>query len=187
MKADPKKTSVQDYLYNWLRTYKMGTIKESSYDTLEKTIRNQIVPNIGSLHLSQVTSDTIQTLLSDLKKKGYSYSTVKKAHDCLNEMFEHATIADDVVKNPMLLVNMLAESEFEKKEIRYFTEKECALITEESSRVYSTGKPIYQYADAYILMLHTGIRLGEAIGLIHTQKLSVRSKRTAPSHRMKKS
>lgn len=165
VKADPKKTSLQEYLYNWLRTYKMGTIKESSYDTLEKTIRNQIVPHIGSFHLNQVTSDTIQTLLVDLKKKGYSYSTVKKAHDCLNEMFEHATIADDVVKNPMLLVNMLAESEFAKKEIRYFTEKECALITEESSRVYRTGKPIYQYADAYILMLHTGLRLGEAIGL----------------------
>jgi integrase len=83
-------------------------------------------------------------------------------------MFEHATIADDVTKNPMLLVNMLAASEFEKKEIRYFTEEECALLIEESSRQYSTGKLVYQYADAYVLMLNTGIRLGEAIGLKKT-------------------
>lgn len=167
-KIETKKISLQEYLYNWLRTFKRGTIKDSSYDTLEKTIRNQIVPHIGLIHLQQVTSADIQSLLNDLKEKGYSYSTVKKAHDCLNDMFEHATIADDVTKNPMLLVNMLAASEFEKKEIRYFTEEECALLIEESSRQYSTGKLVYQYADAYILMLNTGIRLGEAIGLKKT-------------------
>lgn len=164
-RIETKKISLQEYLYVWLRTFKRGTIKDSSYDTLEKTIRNQIVPYIGLIQLQQVTSTDIQTLLNNLKEKGYSYSTVKKAHDCLNDMFEHATIADDVSKNPMLLVNMLAKSEFEKKEIRYFTEEECALLIEEASRQYSTGKLVYQYADAYILMLHTGIRLGEAIGI----------------------
>lgn len=160
-----KKISLQEYLNNWAKTFKKGTIKDSSYDTLEKTIRNQIIPYIGIIQLQQVTATDIQTLLNNLKEKGYSYSTVKKAHDCLNDMFEHATIADDVAKNPMLLVKMLAESEFNKKQIRYFTEEECALLVEESSRQYSTGKLVYQYADAYILMLHTGLRLGETIGL----------------------
>lgn len=196
-KIETKKISLQDYLYNWLKTFKRGTIKDSSYDTLEKTIRNQIVPHIGLIHLQQVTPADIQGLLINLKEKGYSYSTVKKAHDCLNDMFEHATIANDVAKNPMTLVNMLAASEFEKKEIRYFTEAECALLIEESSRQYSTGKPVYQYADAYILMLHTGIRLGEAIGLkktdwnkeentLHIQRnIQSISKRDADGNRVK--
>lgn len=164
-KIETKKISLQDYIYNWLKTFKRGTIKESSYDTLEKTIRNQIVPHIGMIHLQQVTSADIQKLLNDLKSNGYSYSTVKKVHDCLNDMFEHATIADDVAKNPMLVVKMLAESEFKKKEIRFFSAEECALLIEESARQYRTGKLVYQYADAYVLMLNTGIRLGEAIGL----------------------
>ena len=168
VKIDTNKISLRDYLYNWLKTFKRGTIKESSYDALEKTIRNQIVPYIGMVQLQQITSADIQKLLNDLKEKGYSYSTIKKAHDCLNDMFEHATITDAVVKNPMATVKMLASSEFEKKEIRYFNEEECSLIIEESSREYSTGKPVYQYADTYILMLNTGIRLGEAIGLKKT-------------------
>lgn len=196
-RIETKKISLQEYLYVWLRTFKRGTIKDSSYDTLEKTIRNQIVPYIGLIQLQQVTSTDIQTLLNNLKEKGYSYSTVKKAHDCLNDMFEHATIADDVSKNPMLLVNMLAKSEFEKKEIRYFTEEECALLIEEASRQYSTGKLVYQYADAYILMLHTGIRLGEAIGIkkadwdkkentLHIQRnIQSISKRDANGNRVK--
>lgn len=167
-RIETKKISLQDYLNNWLKTYKRGTIKASSYDALEKTAKNQVIPNIGMIQLQEITATDIQTLLNDLKEKGYSYSTVKKTHDCLNAMFEHATIADDVAKNPMLLVKMLARSEFETKEIRYFSEDECALIIEECSRQYKTGKPIYQYADAYILMLNTGIRLGEAIGLKKT-------------------
>ena len=166
--VDANKISLQDYINNWLRTFKRGTIKDSSYDTLEKTIRNQIIPYIGSMHLQQISSSDVQKLLHELKGRGYSYSTVKKAHDCLSDMFEHATIADDINKNPMIAVNMLAESEFAKKQIRFFTEEECALIIEESSRQYRTGKLVYQYADAYILMLHTGMRLGEAIGLKKT-------------------
>lgn len=166
--VDANKISLQDYINNWLRTFKRGTIKDSSYDTLEKTIRNQIIPYIGYMHLQQISSSDVQKLLHELKGRGYSYSTVKKAHDCLNDMFGHATIADDINKNPMIAVNMLAESEFAKKQIRFFTEEECALIIEESSRQYRTGKLVYQYADAYILMLHTGMRLGEAIGLKKT-------------------
>lgn len=168
IRTEVKKITLKDYLLNWLKTFKMGTVKDSSYDALERTANNHIIPNIGMIQLGQVTSTDIQTLLTDLKGRGYSYSTVKKVHDCLNNMFTHATIADDVPKNPMLLVNMLAESEFPKKEIRYFTKEECALLIEETSRQYKTGKPIYQYADAYVLMLHTGIRLGEAIGLKKT-------------------
>lgn len=164
--ADTKKISLEQYINNWLTTFKRGTIKESSYDALEKTIRNQIIPGIGMIHIQQITAWDIQSMLNGLKDSGYSYSTVKKAHDCLNDMFRHAIIADDVSKNPMLLVKMLAASEFSKKEIRYFTENECALIIEEASKLYSTGKPVYQYADVYILMLHTGIRMGEAIGLL---------------------
>lgn len=167
-KIETKKISLQEYLSNWLKTYKRGTIKPSSYDAIERTATNHIFPNIGIIQLQEITATDIQTLLNDLKDNGYSYSTVKKVHDCLNAMFTHATIADDVAKSPMLLVKMLAKSEFETKEIRYFTKEECALIIEECSRQYKTGKPIYQYADAYILMLNTGIRLGEAIGLKKT-------------------
>lgn len=165
-KVDTKKISLGEYLYNWLKTYKKGTIKESSYDSIEKTIKNQIVPNIGMIQLQQLTSDDIQTFLTKLKDNdGYSHSIVKKAHDCLNAALSHATIKEDIAKNPMLLVNMPDKRLFQTKSIRFFSQEECALIIEETSRQYKTGKLVYLYGDAYTLMLHTGIRLGEAIGL----------------------
>lgn len=165
-KTEIKKISVEEYILNWAKLYKKGSIKDSSYDAIEKTIRNQIIPYIGMIQLQQLTSDDIQRLITDLKEKyGYSHSTVKKVYDCLNQVLTHATIKDDIVKNPILLVNMPEKRNFTQKEIKFFNRQESAAIIEEATRTYSNGKPIYVYGDAYILMLNTGIRMGEAIGL----------------------
>ena len=70
-----------------------------------------------------------------------------------------------IIKNPILLVKMPDKRQFPQKEIRFFNQEECMAIAEEAGRTYSNGKPIYVYAEAFILMLNTGIRMGEAIGL----------------------
>lgn len=162
---DVKTVTVGVYLNHWLLNNKMDFIKRSSYDALEKTVRNQILPHLGMIQLSALTSEDIQALLKKLKKQGYSYSTVKKVHTCFNEVLRYATIKGDIIRNPMLEVKMLSESLFEKKEIRIFNPAESALIAEEATRAYKTGKMVYAYGDVFILMLNTGIRLGEAIGL----------------------
>lgn len=163
--AGSPKISLETYIRAWMKDFKFGALKPSSYDRLEKTIENQIIPYIGSIQLQSLTASDIQSLLTKLKVTGKSYSTVKKTYDCLNAVLLHATINEDVVKNPMLLVTPPKQSTFAPKQIRYFTDKEAAAITEESKREYSTGRLVYPYGFAYILMLNTGIRMGELIGL----------------------
>ena len=51
------------------------------------------------------------------------------------------------------------------KEIRAYTKNEVAAIVKECTRCYKNGTPVYRYGYAYILMLNTGIRLGEALFL----------------------
>ena len=70
-RIETKKISLQDYLNNWMKTYKRGTIKASSYDALEKTAKNQVIPNIGMIQLQEITATDIQALLNDLKEKAY--------------------------------------------------------------------------------------------------------------------
>lgn len=163
---DTNKVSVGTYLVNWLTLYKKDDLKPSSYDRLENTINCRIIPYIGSIQLQQLTSDDIVELLSDLRKEGLSYSSIKKVYDCLNAVLRHATIKDDISKNPMLVINPPSESTFPKKDIRYFSKEEALRIIEECGRLYTTGAPVYIYGDVYILMLNTGLRLGEAIGLL---------------------
>ena len=164
-KIQQKKIIFEDYIFNWLRIYKADSLKGTSYDRLENTIIHQIIPYIGDIQLQQLSSDDIQQLLSTLKSNGFSYSTIKKVYDAINAVMKHAILKEDISKNPMLLVKMPEKKLFDTKEIRFFSKEEAALIIEESQRVYKTGKPVYTYGDLYILMLNTGLRIGEAIGL----------------------
>ena len=154
-----------EYIENWLHTYKKGTLKPSSYDRLENTINHQVIPHIGDIQLQALSSDDIQGMISKLQADEKSYSTIKKAYDCINAVLSHATIAEDIIRNPMLLVRMPEKKLFEQHEVRAFAKKEAQAIVEEASRTYSTGKSVYANGDAFILMLNTGLRIGELSAL----------------------
>ena len=160
-----KPVSLDTYFQNWLVTYKKSTLKPSSYDRLENAYRVHASPEIGMLQIGQVAPDDIQKLINGMKDAGFAYGTIKRTYDSLNAVFKHATIHDDIVKNPMLLVEMPKQKLFETKEIRYFTHEEAAKIVEECQRVYTTGAPVYIYGDVFILMLNTGMRMSEAIAI----------------------
>lgn len=162
---DPTEVSVKTYMDNWLLNAKKGKIKDSSYDRLENTAKHQVIPFLGDFHLSEVSTADIDSVLKTLKENGLSYSSVKKAYDCINAMFTYAVKKRDITVNPAALVEMPHKSEFEKKEIRYFTPTEAARIIEECGRLYSTGTPVYPYGDAFVLTMNTGLRIGELLGL----------------------
>ncbi len=163
--ADVSKVLFKNYLTNWLMNIKKGTIKDSSFDRLESTAKTHVIPALGCYKISEITPEDVSKMLTAIKDNGFSFSTVKKAHDCTNAVLEYAFNKRDIPVNPVALVEMPHESNFEKKEIRYFTKEEAAKIVEECGRLYSTGTPVYPYGDAFILDLHTGLRMGELLGL----------------------
>ena len=166
---DPVTTSFETYAKKWLVTYKMSTMKASSYDTLEGTFKNQIFPHIGMLRISEITTNDIQKMINDIKKQGLSYSRVKKTYDGTNMVIKHALSQKDIAKNPMDGVIMPAESTFPKKEMVWYEENEARLIVEECRKFCKhSDAPKYLYGDAYILQLNTGARRGEIVGLKKT-------------------
>lgn len=163
--ADISKTTLDSYFQNWLVTYKKENLKPSSYDRLENAYRVHASPALGMVQITQVKPDDIQALINSLKQKDLAYGTIKRVYDALNAVFKHATVHDDIVKNPMLLVEMPGQALFAQKEIRFFTHDEATKIVEECQRTYSTGTPVYVYGDVFILMLNTGMRMSEAIAI----------------------
>lgn len=165
--ASRAEDSLYSFLMSWLLTVKRGTVKKSTYDTLERVIVSYIKGPLGDVCLQDLTSEHIQGLLISMKEDdGYSYSTVKKVHDLLGASLDYACKRKMIADNPMDLVELPAKSLFPVKDrVAFFSDTECARIIEEATRCYSTGRSVYQYGDAIILILLTGIRLGEAIGL----------------------
>lgn len=158
------KLSVQSYIEHWLYTIKIHELKPASFDRLEQSCIYQIFPNIGAIQMQALTADDIQQMLSKVAQT-HSFSTVKKAYNCLNACFNWGVVRNEIVRNPMLGCVLPTKTVQKTKEIRAYTKNEVAAIVKECTRCYKNGTPVYRYGYAYILMLNTGIRLGEALFL----------------------
>lgn len=164
--CDPEKISVESYMKDWLVRYKKDTVKSSSYDALETALLCRVVPEVGMIQLAQLTTADCQRMISNLVVRGLSYSSIKKARDVLNMGLQTAVTEGKLATNPVTNVTMPSASSFHTKELQAFTEDEVKLLIDECGRTgTTTGTPIYKYADAYILNLNTGLRMGEILAL----------------------
>jgi integrase len=154
-----------DYIDQWLYQQKRMDLKPTSFDRLESTINTHIKPNIGLIQLSKIQQENIQDIITTLYDKNLSYSTIKKVYDAFNACLTFAVKKRDITFNPMDTVSLPSSNNFDKKDVRFFTEEEIKLLLTELKSTYSNGKEKYAYADAYILILNTGIRLGECLGI----------------------
>jgi integrase len=98
--------------------------------------------------------------------EGKSYWVIKKAYDTLNDAFDHAVKNGDLPLNPMATVGAPTKANFDHEDTRALTVAEEQALLQELERTYvSSGKYVYQYRDAYRLLLNTGLRLGELVAL----------------------
>lgn len=103
---------------------------------------------------------------------------IAKVHNVLNEYFRYLTQQEYIDRNPMISAPMIKKSNFmaaQDKEnlptsetITVFTPEEIKIFKDEAFSTFSNGKRKYQQAAAYILMLNTGLRTGEVLGLLNS-------------------
>ena len=170
---DKKVKEIKETLYesmdNWLKNYKQPMLKPTSYDRIECTLNNQIKGTfIGTSRYQTVTSDEIQSHLANLVKEGYSWSTIKKTFDLLSEFYYYKTIHKQIEDNPMMLVNMISKENVLKpeKEIEFFEDEDIVKFKNEATKVMKhRNLPKYSLGYAFVFIMFTGIRAGEAIAL----------------------
>ncbi len=163
---------------NWLRVFKFPSVERGTYDRLECTAKHQIYPLIGEKIVGDVTPADIKSVLNHWMNEGYAYTTVKKVYNLLTDYFRYLTQQELIPKNPMLAAPMIKKANFlasQGKEnlptfetVTTFTPEEIAKFKSEAFRTWRNGQRIYQQTAAYILMLNTGLRTGEALGLLNS-------------------
>lgn len=162
---------LQTYIYTWLTTYKYGIIKDSSYDILERVFNNQIKNSLlGNTKLKDITIDMMQEYLNDMASK-YSLSIVKKIVEILNPVFKMAVVNEKTKFNPLEFTKMPKKNiinEEYSNEDNIYNNEEIKKITDSCLSYYGTNTRNtrrYRYAPAYILLLNTGMRVGELAAL----------------------
>lgn len=158
------KLTLQEYFDDWLVTLKKPMLKPASYDRLERTCDKQIYPYLGTMQFAQITDRELQIFLNN-RAEQLSYSSVKKIYECLGAVYKLATARNHIQRNPMITVVLPVKTEEQLSDIHFFNTNEIAKIKAEATRKYSTGKDVYRLGYAFILLLNTGMRAGEALAL----------------------
>ncbi len=162
--------TVADYASRFL-AFKKPALKPTSYQRLHSTIDTYIIPNFNYTFFSELTTQDIQNLINEISTEK-SYSTAKKIYDCLNAMYKYdlgLPPQQQTAKfNPCsnVVVNKNAFNVSAINEIKYFTDKEIIKIQSEIYRCNdNNGKLVYPYGLLYIIILNTGLRIGEILAL----------------------
>ena len=173
--SDESKKLIKDSIQNYLEIFKFPSVEQTTYDRCECTAINQIYPIIGDKVVGDIVAADIKNLLNHWMNKGLSFSTVKKAYVLLNEYFRTMYLEEMINKNPMDNVEMIKKANFlsaqgkellpECETVTVFDENDVKRFKEEVYATYTNGKRKHRQAAAYILMLNTGMRPGEALGL----------------------
>ena len=178
VETDESKLTLRESIGTWLRVFKFPSVERTTYDRCECTAEKQIYPILGDKIVSEITAADIKDPLNHWMNEGYAYATVKKVHVILNEYFRYLTQQEIIYKNPMNSAPMIKKSNFlaaqdkenlsKQESITIFTPEEIEQFKTEAFRCWGTGKRIYQQSEAYILMLNTGLRTGELLGLLNS-------------------
>jgi len=170
--------TLKDSMTSWLQVFKFPSVERTTYDRYECTIENQIYPLIGNKIVGNITAADIKKVLNHWMTEGYAYTTVKKVHIIPGDYFKHLTQEELITRNPMNAAPMIKKSTFyaiqEKEDlptnetVTVFTAEEIEKLKAEAAKSYKTSKKLYRQAGAYILMLNTGLRAGEMLGVLNS-------------------
>lgn len=159
------KLTLTELITDWQTTVKKYELKASSYDRLEQTIHNNIIPYLGYLQITMLTPKDIQKYVNELTDKGYSYSTIKKCYNAINAALKFALERDYIRKNPCISIKLPKQIQRAKSDIEFFTDDELDKIVEAAIFRYKTGRYMYKHGYAIIILLNTGMRVGELLAL----------------------
>lgn len=176
--ADETKKPLRKSMQKWLDVFQYGTVERATHDRKEDCAKRYIYPRIGDLIISEVAAAVLSGILSQMMIEGYAHSTVKHVYSLLNEYFRYLCYEDYIPKNPMAYVRMIKKANFlaaQGREIIARSDAVTVLTDEEIRRLREAvftrnrkGALKHQQAAAYLLMLNTGLRTGEVLGLINS-------------------
>lgn len=92
----------EDFIHSWLFTVKQPTLKPSSFDRMERVLKEKHVTKLYNLEMKQIDGHLIQTfIINKMKDDGLAYETIKKTCSALGEIFNYALLREKIDRNPM--------------------------------------------------------------------------------------
>ena len=159
--VEPQNVLLKDWLVEWLHSYALLNVRDSTYISYEGYIYNHIIPVIGDVPLQKLTPPIVQNFYNDRimngrkdGKGGLSSKTLHNMHNMFHQAMEQAKINGLIMQNPT-----------EHSVIPSTPKKEmCVLSVQDQMRLLSVTH-MHRLGIAIRFDLATGMRIGELCAL----------------------
>ncbi len=150
---DPSKMTLARWVEIWLEEY-TGDKKYLTVKHYKAQCRAHIVPSLGAVKLSELTTPQIQAFYNHLQREGLASKSVRNIHGILTKCLSTAVQVGYLRNNPASAVTL---PKVVKKDIQP--------LTDEQVRDFLRVSAADEYEILLKVILFTGLRESEAIGL----------------------
>lgn len=146
------------WLIDWMELYKRPpVIKRSTYDNYMIWIDAHIIPVVGHIKLTDLTTDDIQRVYVTMLENGMSSASIGKVHSIINSCLNKAVEKGDIHVNP---AKATERPSIRHKKIKPLNDEALESFLKE---VYAEEQQ--RWKAAMLTLVGTGLRVGELLAL----------------------
>lgn len=151
----PTDMTVDAWFDYWIE-HVVGNRRPNTIRNYRERYKQNIQPVMGRIPLAELKPMHCQMVLNRMEKE-YAGGTIRQTYICMGTMLRSAVNNDLLRKHPMDAGVRFAKPVRTPREIKYLT-------VEEQKAFLESAKHSHNY-DQYVLLLETGLRVGELMGL----------------------
>jgi len=149
-----------DWIVTWMDNYKKVEVELelSTWENNNRSIKNLIIPNLGTIPIKNLKTDDIQKFYNKLINDKKAPATVRRNHQIIHSCLEKARTTHLLSWNPCEGVTL---PKLDDKEAKALTVDEMNKFLE----TLSAPKIGPKWRSAFLLAIGTGLRQGEMLAL----------------------
>ena len=149
----PGKATVAEFLERWLEDYRPN-LSPRSYERYRDIVKRGLIPNLGSIALTQLRPEHLQKVYTAMQKEGLSARTARYHHAVIHVALKTALQWGLIVRNP---ADSIKPPKIHRNEMQTWDEQEINQFLEAAK-----ASPYYAL---FYTALFTGMRRAELLGL----------------------
>jgi len=150
----PGKTTLADYLKQWLKDYCWANLAPRTAEGYESIVHCHLIPSLGQIPLTQLKPEHLQHVYSDKLAAELSHRTVRYIHVTLHKALQDAVRLGIIVRNP---ADAVKPPKVQRHEMHTMNESDIHIFLE-----FAKSTPYYAL---FYLVLFTGMRRSELLAL----------------------
>lgn len=151
--------TIKEFMANWLENVVTLNVKPSSLQTYQALLKNRINPHLGDFKVQSLTPAMLDKWIRELQQEGLSYNTISALHAFINNALNYAAYPAQLISsNPAAYIKVPKNAPKNIIKRHVITPEQFKALLEK----YPFGTPYYV---PLLLLYHTGMRLGEVLGL----------------------